>query len=174
MNRATVPLSTSRSSLASKALLAHQVRRHTILASATLSAAKPSGSVEHSHRDHGDFDSTHVRAGAYNITFETTSGAHVIKAQKGANIYNAADHAGLHLPASCQQGSCSSCVGKVLDGRVTHSHEPQCLTPSLKAQGYVALCCASVVGDATILTHQGAKLRAARALQLDRMRHNLG
>ncbi|GLC54726.1 hypothetical protein PLESTB_000899700 [Pleodorina starrii] len=66
------------------------------------------------------------------------------------------------------------CPCKVLDGRVTHSHEPQCLTPSLKAQGYVALCCASVVGDATILTHQGAKLRAARALQLDRMRHNLG
>ncbi|PNH10400.1 Ferredoxin-1 [Tetrabaena socialis] len=115
---------------------------------------------------------SHSRAATVHaITFQSGDRVVVVQAPKGANIYRAADTAGLNLPASCRQGSCTSCAAKVTRGVVSYERQPECLTPKLKASGYVALCCAQVVGDVTILTHQGAKLRAERAEEMDRMKH---
>ncbi|KAG2452607.1 hypothetical protein HYH02_002844 [Chlamydomonas schloesseri] len=97
-----------------------------------------------------------------------------VQSRDGANVYALADHSGIHLPASCKQGACSACVCKVVDGHVKHTSDPACLTPKLKAEGYVAVCIANVSGDVTLQTHVGAKVRQARAEEADRMRHQHG
>ncbi|KAG2494566.1 hypothetical protein HYH03_007332 [Edaphochlamys debaryana] len=131
----------------------------------TRPAAFPSGQAKPSH------DAVNLRT----ITFQTKSGAvHTLKAPRGANVYNSAERSGVHLPAVCKQGSCSSCVCKLLEGTVTYSTQPECLTPKLKGEGFVAICVASVNSDATFLTHQGATLRAERAEDMDRMKHRHG
>jgi len=113
--------------------------------------------------------------GVHTTTFQNPrGGSQSIVAKPGANVYSAADWSGLHLPASCKQGSCSSCVCKVLEGNVHHKSNPACLTPKLKAEGYVAICVASVSGDATLLTHQGVLVRRERAAEEDRMQHRHG
>jgi len=46
---------------------------------------------------------------------------------------------GIALPASCEQGVCTTCAVKVQAGRI---HQPEAfgITPELQAQGYALLC----------------------------------
>lgn len=88
----------------------------------------------------------------------------VFRAGSSKSIYDIASYAGVHLPASCRMGTCTSCVCKLLAG---HVKQPQqsCLPPPLLKQGYVAICCATPTSDVTLLTHQGAAVRKWKAEQ---------
>lgn len=99
----------------------------------------------------------------FTVTLDMPHGQHAtIRAGANASILDIASFAGLHLPASCKQGACTACCGKVLSGHVKQPKQ-SCLPPELVQEGYVALCCATPTSDVHIQTHQGPAVRKRKA-----------
>jgi CDP-4-dehydro-6-deoxyglucose reductase len=63
-------------------------------------------------------------------------------------ILAAAQQAGITLPQGCKNGACSSCKGKILQGRVRHAeHALGALTEEERSQGLALFCCAFAQSD---------------------------
>lgn len=68
-------------------------------------------------------------------------------------ILDMAEEAGIRLPAGCREGTCSSCIAKIISGEVDQS-EQKFLQPSEIAAGYRVTCVAYPLSDCTLETHQ--------------------
>ncbi|MBD2016457.1 2Fe-2S iron-sulfur cluster binding domain-containing protein [Microcoleus sp. FACHB-53] len=68
-------------------------------------------------------------------------------------ILDMAEEAGIRLPAGCREGTCSSCIAKLVSGVVDQS-EQKFLQPSELADGYTVTCVAYPLSDCTLETHQ--------------------
>ncbi|HSV34320.1 MAG TPA: 2Fe-2S iron-sulfur cluster-binding protein [Ramlibacter sp.] len=59
----------------------------------------------------------------------------------------AAASAGIDLPSSCRNGTCRTCICRLLSGRVTYEIEWPGLLPEEKAEGWILPCVALAQSD---------------------------
>lgn len=73
------------------------------------------------------------------------------------SIVDAAADVGIDLPVSCHSGSCSSCVGKIVEGEINQDDQ-NFLDEDQVTQGFALLCVTYPRSNCTIKTHQEAYL----------------
>lgn len=101
----------------------------------------------------------------YTITIEPTR--HQFAASDDQNLLDAALAAGIVLPYSCRAGACSSCKGKVLEGRYDAGLAPaQVLQAEEIEQGYTLLCQAHPLSDMVI---ESREVRLASDIQIRKL-----
>jgi 3-ketosteroid 9alpha-monooxygenase subunit B len=73
------------------------------------------------------------------ITIVLDGKEHEVPYQAGERVLHAARRAGLDPPFSCEEGYCSCCMAKLVEGRVRMVAN-DCLTPDLLEEGWVLTC----------------------------------
>ena len=68
-------------------------------------------------------------------------------------ILDMAEEAGIRLPAGCREGTCSSCIAKLVTGEVDQSEQKFLQLSEIEA-GYTITCVAYPLSDCTLETHQ--------------------
>jgi ferredoxin len=97
----------------------------------------------------------------YPVTFITDTGEVQVEVAEDQYLFDAAAGAGLELPSMCLQGWCTTCAGRVLEGRVDQS-EARRIFPQDEAAGFVLLCSAFPRSPLRIRTNQKEQMRAHR------------
>lgn len=69
--------------------------------------------------------------------------------REGQTLLEAGLAAGLSMPFSCAMGGCAACKVRLVDGDVVQE-EPNCLTESERAEGYVLACCSRATGPCAV------------------------
>ncbi len=76
-----------------------------------------------------------------------------LEVNENETILAAARSAGVWLPADCQQGWCTTCVARLMDGKVVHPNARRYYDEDREA-GYVLLCTALPRADTTLVVNQ--------------------
>jgi ferredoxin len=97
----------------------------------------------------------------YHVTFLSNGREVQTEVRDDQYLLDAAAAAGLDLPSMCLQGWCTTCAGRVLEGKVDQSEALRVYRQD-EAAGFVLLCSAYPRSDLRILTHQKEELRALR------------
>lgn len=97
----------------------------------------------------------------YQVTFITNGRETRVPVSEDRYVLDAAVEAGLDLPYMCLQGWCTTCAGRLLEGKVDQS-EARRYYPQDEAAGFVLLCSAYPRSDLRVQTHQKEAMRAHR------------
>lgn len=89
----------------------------------------------------------------YTVEIHHQGEIHTIPVSKGQKILEAAHEAGIDLPSSCFSGVCTTCAGKIIEGKVDQS-EGMGVSPEIQRKGYVLLCVAYPRSDLKIKTEK--------------------
>ncbi|MFB2644754.1 2Fe-2S iron-sulfur cluster-binding protein [Raphidiopsis sp. BLCC-F218] len=80
-----------------------------------------------------------------------------IDCDEETSIVDAAAEADIELPVSCHSGSCSSCVGKIIEGEINQDDQ-NFLDDDQLSKKFALLCVTYPRSNCTIKTHQEANL----------------
>jgi ferredoxin len=89
--------------------------------------------------------STEARLPRYNVRLEP--GGAGFTARPDQPILLAAEQAGLQLPSACRNGTCRTCMCRVLSGEVRYRIRWPGLLAEEKAEGWILLCIAHAQSD---------------------------
>ena len=79
------------------------------------------------------------------VTLVLDGTTHEVPYEAGERVLSAARRAGLDPPFSCEEGYCSCCMAKLVEGDV-RMETNDCLTPDLLDEGWVLTCQATCTG----------------------------
>jgi ferredoxin len=71
-------------------------------------------------------------------------------AGSGLTLLQSADAAGIELPSSCRNGTCRTCICKLVAGQVRYRIEWPGVSADEKAEGWILPCVAEPDGDVTL------------------------
>ncbi len=80
---------------------------------------------------------------------------HTLTVKPEETILQAALREGVSLPYGCRNGSCGTCKGKIIQGKVDYGqHNEETLTEEEKLAGHALFCCALPLSELTIECHE--------------------
>jgi len=95
---------------------------------------------------------------AYKVTNRATGSTFSV--ESGETILAAAQRNALHLPYSCQNGTCASCKAQVLSGELCYPRlPPNALSEAERQAGLALLCQAVPQSDLTIVAREVSALK---------------
>ncbi|MDD5330985.1 MAG: CDP-6-deoxy-delta-3,4-glucoseen reductase [Sulfuricella sp.] len=93
---------------------------------------------------------------SHKITIKPTN--HVLSAEAGETILDAALREGHALPYGCRNGACGVCKGKILEGAVDYgNYQESALKDAEKKAGLALFCCAKPQTDVVVEVHEVAE-----------------
>ncbi|HYL12091.1 MAG TPA: 2Fe-2S iron-sulfur cluster-binding protein [Terriglobales bacterium] len=98
----------------------------------------------------------------FEVTLVTPGGEHTIQVGSNGHIWDAAQAAGIRLPALCHQGRCLTCAGRLLNGGEVDQSDSVSYYPQDREAGFVLLCTGKPRSPLRILTHQQNEMRRHR------------
>jgi ferredoxin len=108
---------------------------------------------------HGQSDGAASAANSHYTVRITPSERH-FEAAPDSTLLSAAEDAGIALPSSCRNGTCRTCICKLISGTVTYSIEWPGLSLEEKQEGYILPCVAKATSDVVIAQAQASNLWA--------------
>jgi len=77
-------------------------------------------------------------------------GGFAFEADPARTLLQSADDAGIELPSSCRNGTCRSCLCRIVEGAVRYRIEWPGLSAEEKTEGWTLPCVAQPLGDLTL------------------------
>ena len=68
----------------------------------------------------------------------------------GLTLLQAADAAGIELPSSCRNGTCRTCICRLVEGQIRYRIEWPGVSADEKAEGWILPCVAEPLGDVAL------------------------
>jgi ferredoxin len=84
------------------------------------------------------------------FTVRITPSQRVFDAAPHDSLLEAAELSGISLPSSCRNGTCRTCICKLVSGTVTYRVEWPGLSAEEKMEGYTLPCVAQATSDLVI------------------------
>lgn len=89
--------------------------------------------------------------------FATEGEGREIEVVEDSCILESAENAGMELPYSCRSGTCGTCCGKIVSGKVDQSLGSFIDEEQIQ-KGYVLTCVAQPLEDCVVYTHKQSDL----------------
>jgi len=98
----------------------------------------------------------------FRVTLHTPFGVRTLSAGRNEHLWDAAQAAGVILPAICHQGRCLSCAGQLEKPGEFDPGDAETYFQQDRQAGFILLCTAKPRSDLYIRTHVESEMRVHR------------